>query len=581
MSTKPTVSAFSPIAPLTLQSYEKYLPTAFDEGLTILQKINKIIKHLDDLGKLSSDVVTKWNEVMEWVLNDGLTADIQTRLDEMVLDGTFDTIINDTLFNELNTKVTQNKGLVDSVQLELTNYKDKVKKFEVSLLDYGFVGDGVTDNLQKFNDLVNAFPNGARVLVPSGNFYISNMNLLVLNIKNFHFVGSVNSQFTFGEVCGDNTNTSPNPALIPKFQNCSFTKITFSAPTALGYAIFTEGSKHLTFEECIIKNVKSHFLQRTDDHIVFNRCKFESDTAFTHMQTIGNVTQHFYVSECEWNFAPNQGSGCLISATRDNRLIGDYWFINNKVFTDQQNGYSIDTFVDLEPESSTVAIRNVHIKDNTVYNAKIWVGGAEVKVEGNYLHYNSFYSLESASGSPITITSSYDTAPVKRIEIKNNIVRCEDHVGYIYKVPIFVEPKANIDTLIIQGNELQANGKLNSGDNNIIHINATGNSIQHLIIKDNEMSYTSIPAVKHGAIYIICYQWSGVRRVDIRGNRLKGVYQPCTAFVHETNGGINYTIDEFIVKDNNIYEVGLAVDKVHLGSPNPKTLLHVVENLTA
>lgn len=92
--TKPTVSTFNAIAPLMVQQYERYLPSAFDESMSILQKMNKIIQYLNEIGATTNDAFKRWNEVMEWVLNDGLNESVTNKLDSLVADGTLGQIIN-------------------------------------------------------------------------------------------------------------------------------------------------------------------------------------------------------------------------------------------------------------------------------------------------------------------------------------------------------------------------------------------------------------------------------------------------------------------------------------------------------
>lgn len=111
---KPVINSFSAIAPLVIQKYESYLPTAYDESLSILQKMNLIINKLAELGVATNGVVEQWNKVMEWVMTDGLTADINRKLDEMVADGTMDTIINHNIFNDLNTRIGTVEDNVDT-----------------------------------------------------------------------------------------------------------------------------------------------------------------------------------------------------------------------------------------------------------------------------------------------------------------------------------------------------------------------------------------------------------------------------------------------------------------------------------
>lgn len=121
--TKPVVNSFSALAPLIVQEYERYLPTAFDESMTLVQKMNKIINYLNDMGKITSDVVTQWNSVMVWVMADGLTDDVNKKLDAMVANGTLDTIINQNIFNTLNATVTQNTNNITSNTTDISNLK--------------------------------------------------------------------------------------------------------------------------------------------------------------------------------------------------------------------------------------------------------------------------------------------------------------------------------------------------------------------------------------------------------------------------------------------------------------------------
>jgi hypothetical protein len=103
--TKPIINSFSSLASLMVQQYERYLPTAFDDSLSILEKVNMIINKLDEIGKLSNDLVTQWNAVMEWVMGEGLTEGIKEKLDSMVADGTFNDLINSEIFGEFNTRL--------------------------------------------------------------------------------------------------------------------------------------------------------------------------------------------------------------------------------------------------------------------------------------------------------------------------------------------------------------------------------------------------------------------------------------------------------------------------------------------
>jgi hypothetical protein len=104
--TKPIINSFSPVELPSIHRYKRYLPTAFDESLSILQKVNKTIKALEALGEVSTDVITQWNEVMTWVMDEGLTEDVTNRINDILNDGTFTNIINNSLFKDYNSRLT-------------------------------------------------------------------------------------------------------------------------------------------------------------------------------------------------------------------------------------------------------------------------------------------------------------------------------------------------------------------------------------------------------------------------------------------------------------------------------------------
>jgi hypothetical protein len=117
--TKPVINSFGMLAPLLIQKYERYLPTAFDESMSILQKMNKIIKRLGELEEISADLIVQWNTVMEWVLNDGLDESVIARLNTMLADGTFDTLINVTI---LGSKASIVVSAVEPLTSDDTTY---------------------------------------------------------------------------------------------------------------------------------------------------------------------------------------------------------------------------------------------------------------------------------------------------------------------------------------------------------------------------------------------------------------------------------------------------------------------------
>jgi hypothetical protein len=105
-----------------VQQFQRYLPTAFDEGMTLLEKVNKIIISLNRIGKLSNDVLDQWNQVMEWVMADGLDTSIDSKIDSMLQDGSLATIIG----NAITDLGAQLSALTSTVDLNKTTLEAEI-----------------------------------------------------------------------------------------------------------------------------------------------------------------------------------------------------------------------------------------------------------------------------------------------------------------------------------------------------------------------------------------------------------------------------------------------------------------------
>lgn len=129
---KPKMIPQENIRKILMQPYERYLPTAFDESLSLLEKVNKVIWKLDKLGKLTNDMLDRWNEVLEWVMEDGLKQAVLDQLNEWLEDGTLKEIIEEEIFQELRDDV-------DDLQKEFNKLKDEVDEkldYKIDLKGY-------------------------------------------------------------------------------------------------------------------------------------------------------------------------------------------------------------------------------------------------------------------------------------------------------------------------------------------------------------------------------------------------------------------------------------------------------------
>lgn len=184
-----------PINKLDDLQYERYLPTAFDESLSLLQKVNKVRDFLNQVIDLANandtritDYITATNttlatiqndfDVLEsWVKGEGLEAEITPILQTWYDNGKLATIINNTVFG-----MKANKTDLDN--------------FGLSPMNYGAVGDGIADDtqaLKSFFQMVQTKTGGCSVKFPHGKRFKITDSLGVYTFSNvtIDFNGSI------------------------------------------------------------------------------------------------------------------------------------------------------------------------------------------------------------------------------------------------------------------------------------------------------------------------------------------------------------------------------------------------------
>jgi hypothetical protein len=138
--------------------------------MSLLQKMNKIIKTLGDIGQLSNDLVTQWNTVMEWVMNDGLTDDVNNKLDSMVTDGTLTSLISVEILGDVSNLTTNTKLTI----------VDAVNEVNSSLAD-------IATNIKTQSDLQKAIDKNVTITVNIGSIIDITSNMTIPNTVTLNF----------------------------------------------------------------------------------------------------------------------------------------------------------------------------------------------------------------------------------------------------------------------------------------------------------------------------------------------------------------------------------------------------------
>ena len=129
----------------------------------IVEKINLIIQHFNVLENNCNKSIEDFSEKVEYYLNNGMIDEVDKKLDQFTQDGTFDLIINEKLFNEIN-------GKIEEVKNDLVNFKQLYNE-----------NKNATDNtIQELSSEINN--NSSRITENSNN--ITKVNGRVTNVEN-------------------------------------------------------------------------------------------------------------------------------------------------------------------------------------------------------------------------------------------------------------------------------------------------------------------------------------------------------------------------------------------------------------
>jgi len=139
MVEQPNLIKSMQLPPIKMQKYERYLPTAFDESLSILEKINKVINYLYEYSEITNEMLEKWNVVYYWAMNEGLQQSVTDQLNKWLEDGTLQSVINQESFGEIQANVDILINDLDSLKNDVLSMRgdiDTIKNEAVNLEGY-------------------------------------------------------------------------------------------------------------------------------------------------------------------------------------------------------------------------------------------------------------------------------------------------------------------------------------------------------------------------------------------------------------------------------------------------------------
>lgn len=164
-----SLKSLSKVYPLAVQKYEQFVPNASEQD--IVTKVNSLIVYLNNIGKLSNDTANQWNNVMKWILADGLTESVDKKIVELLSTGQFEELLQ-TAIEEINIDTNARLDGFDTTLSEKANQKHgnladslgKVEGFPTNQYKYTLGhSQEVSDTLNRYWSVIGD------VIVPIGS----------------------------------------------------------------------------------------------------------------------------------------------------------------------------------------------------------------------------------------------------------------------------------------------------------------------------------------------------------------------------------------------------------------------------
>lgn len=133
----------------------KELPRKFDESLTILEKLNRIIYYMHKQHYFTGEMLKKWNEVYGWVLNEGLVEAVEDILDEWLENGTLEDLINDRILEDIKKLVEGNSQSIEELKISVEGNSQTIEELKISMEEMKkYVTSEIERLIEKVDDVI-------------------------------------------------------------------------------------------------------------------------------------------------------------------------------------------------------------------------------------------------------------------------------------------------------------------------------------------------------------------------------------------------------------------------------------------
>lgn len=152
--------------PLNFRDYRNYLPTAYDDSLSMQESLLQVLNFCNEIGLLNQNMSDNWNMLLGWIKTNGIDDAVSAQLNAWVIDGTFEKILDktslDTIRKDLQQKITDYMTATDANMTSRFNtqdtHLDSSLSNMMSLIQN--LQTGIKGTFPSQADLIKAFPSG-------------------------------------------------------------------------------------------------------------------------------------------------------------------------------------------------------------------------------------------------------------------------------------------------------------------------------------------------------------------------------------------------------------------------------------
>ena len=264
--------------------------------MKVLEKLNLVILNFNNLESQTLNNIKTLDKQVNYYLDSGMKIELGKKLDEMVNDGTFSSIINQQIFDDLNNQILENNDNISALESKVDtnkqlfdNFKNSVEEFIQAYNEYKQTLDTTISEVQEIKEMNNTVNNvddlraamltGGTIYVEPGIYEIPYNNPLLYNSFTT-VIGKGEVIFKLDVRSDVYIMVRPNLSGLEggyALRNIKFENIIFDGQNCTNKAglFATAHCKYVTLNNCEFRNIKNswHLIEINSSYgVELNSC---------------------------------------------------------------------------------------------------------------------------------------------------------------------------------------------------------------------------------------------------------------------------------------------------------------------